>query len=91
MEPVETEEVLTTEADLPDTAIGQVFVMDLCGKTLTLDGITTKTAVAHLNEPHHHQEQCTNTEPAAQFRLQEAGIYTKAATALATTASSGTT
>jgi hypothetical protein len=49
VDPLDTEESrLTTEGDIPDAVIGQIFIKTLTGKTITMSDITTGTLIIDI-------------------------------------------
>jgi hypothetical protein len=48
-DPLDTEEShFTTEGDIPDKVVGQIFVKTLSGKTITVNDVTTKTKIIDI-------------------------------------------
>ena len=48
-DPPDTEESnLTTEGDIPNKVVGQIFVKTLSGKTITVNDATTKTNIIDI-------------------------------------------
>ena len=61
------------EDDVPDYSIGQIFVKDLNGNTLTLDDITTNTTIIEIK----HMIQLKNGLAPEDQRLMSAGKMLK--------------